>query len=82
MNVNAFLQKDYENEPLSGPKKTNPIQTQFLQKAKIACRKIRPHPQSRRQKEYLALRDLNVYPCMQKVMGADYEEDGLPAVGN
>jgi len=29
MNVNAFLQKDYENEPPSGPKKTNPIQTQF-----------------------------------------------------
>ena len=28
MNVNAFLQKDYENEPPSGPKKTNPIQTQ------------------------------------------------------
>jgi hypothetical protein len=25
MNVNAFLQKDYENEPPSGPKK----QTQF-----------------------------------------------------
>ncbi|HUU20522.1 MAG TPA: hypothetical protein VMW72_25460 [Sedimentisphaerales bacterium] len=25
MNVNAFLQKDYENEPPSGPKKTNPI---------------------------------------------------------
>ncbi len=29
MNVNAFSQKDYENEPPSGPKKTNPIQTQF-----------------------------------------------------
>jgi len=32
MNVNAFLQKDYENEPPSSPKnkaKTNPIQTQF-----------------------------------------------------
>jgi len=24
MDVNAFLQKDYENEPPSGPKKTNP----------------------------------------------------------
>jgi len=24
MNVNAFLQKDYENEQPSGPKKTNP----------------------------------------------------------
>jgi len=29
MNVNAFLQKDYENEPPSSPKKTNPKQTQF-----------------------------------------------------
>jgi len=29
MNVNSLLQKDYENEPPSGPKKTNPIQTQF-----------------------------------------------------
>jgi hypothetical protein len=24
MNANAFLQKDYENEPPAGPKKTNP----------------------------------------------------------
>ncbi len=24
MNVNAFSQKDYENEPPSGPEKTNP----------------------------------------------------------
>jgi hypothetical protein len=29
MNVNTFLQKDYENEPPSGPKKTNPKQSQF-----------------------------------------------------
>ncbi len=29
MNVNAFLQKDYENETTLRPKKTNPIQTQF-----------------------------------------------------
>jgi len=28
MNANAFSQKDYENKPPSGPKKTNPIQTQ------------------------------------------------------
>ena len=34
MNVNAFLQKDYENEPPSGLEKTNPIQTQFLQRPK------------------------------------------------
>ncbi len=40
MNVNAFLQKDYENEPLSGPKKTNPKQTQFPKcqnERKIGC---------------------------------------------
>jgi len=30
MNVNAFLQKDYENKTAYRPKKTNPIQTQFL----------------------------------------------------
>ena len=30
MNVNAFSQKDYENESPSDSKKTNPIQTQFL----------------------------------------------------
>jgi len=29
MNVNAFLQKDYENEPTSGPKKTNPNKPNF-----------------------------------------------------
>ncbi len=47
MNVNAFLQKDYENETAFRPKKTNPIQTQFTKgqnELKIACRKIRPHP--------------------------------------
>ncbi len=30
MNVNAFLQKDYENEPPSGPKKTNPNKPNFF----------------------------------------------------
>ncbi len=34
MNVNAFLQKDYENEPPSGSKKTNPIKANF-RKAKM-----------------------------------------------
>jgi hypothetical protein len=42
MNVNAFLQKDYENKTAFRPKKTNPtcselvepIQTQFLQRPK------------------------------------------------
>ncbi len=46
MNVNAFLQKDYENEPPSGPKKTNPIKANFFKvqnELKIACQKIWPH---------------------------------------
>ncbi len=29
MNVNLYIIEDYENKPLSGPKKTNPKQTQF-----------------------------------------------------
>ncbi len=29
MNVNLYVIEDYENEPPSGPKKTNPIQSQF-----------------------------------------------------
>jgi len=29
MNANAFLQKDYENEPPSGSKKTNPNKANF-----------------------------------------------------
>ena len=33
MNVNLYVIEDYENEPPSGSKKTNPIQTQFLEKA-------------------------------------------------
>jgi hypothetical protein len=32
MNINAFLQKDYENETSFRPKKTNPIQSQFQYK--------------------------------------------------
>jgi len=32
MNVNTFLQKDYENETAFRPKKTNPKQTQFQYK--------------------------------------------------
>ncbi len=43
MNVNLYVIEDYENEPPSGPKKqtqTKPISS----KAKIACRKIWPHP--------------------------------------
>jgi len=48
---NAFLQKDYENETAFRPKKNKPNSNPILsavggfRKAKIACRKIRPHPQ-------------------------------------
>jgi len=35
MNVNAFLQKDYENEPPSGPKKTNPNKPNFKPDARL-----------------------------------------------
>jgi len=46
MNVNAFLQKDYENEPPSGSKKTKPNKPNFFKgqnELKIACRKIWPY---------------------------------------
>ncbi len=42
MNVNLTLTKDYRKNDCLASQKTNPIQTQF-RKAKIACRKIRPH---------------------------------------
>ncbi len=42
MNVNAFLQKDYENELPSGPKKTNPNKPNFSYpqrgKTEVRCR--------------------------------------------
>jgi len=34
MNVNLYVIEDYENETAFRPKKTNPIQTQFLQRLK------------------------------------------------
>jgi len=34
MSANVYVIEDYENEPPSGPKKTNPIQTQFLKRPK------------------------------------------------
>ncbi len=39
MNANIFITKDYENEPPSGPKKTNPKQSQFLQRPKSLAKK-------------------------------------------
>ncbi len=73
-------------KPPSGPKKQTqfkacPERIEFTlsviegngpisSQTKIACQKIRPHPQSRRQKEYLALRDLNVYPWYAKSHGS------------
>jgi hypothetical protein len=47
MNVNAFLQKDYENETAVRPQKNKPNQSQFPKvqnKLKIACQKIWPQP--------------------------------------
>jgi len=47
MNVNLYVIEDYENEPPSGPKKTNPKQTQSPKgqnELKIAYQKIWPHP--------------------------------------
>jgi len=38
MNVNAFLQKDYENEPPSGPKKTNPNKPNLVRRRRIQKR--------------------------------------------
>jgi len=37
MNVNLYVIEDYENEPPSGLKKTNPIQTQFKPKQSQFC---------------------------------------------
>jgi hypothetical protein len=42
MNVNVYVIEDYENEPPSGPKKTNPKQTQFTKGQNE--QKIQPHP--------------------------------------
>jgi len=47
MSANLYVIEDYENETTFRPKKTKPIQSQFPKgqnKQKIACRKIRPHP--------------------------------------
>jgi hypothetical protein len=43
MSANVYVIVDYENEPPTGPEKTNPIQTQFPKsqnELKIACRKF------------------------------------------
>jgi len=39
MNANIFIAKDYENETAFRPKKTNPKQTQFLQRPKLLAGK-------------------------------------------
>ena len=42
MNVNAFSQKDYENEPASGPKKTNPNKANLRKnECKLLCCKCK-----------------------------------------
>ena len=42
MNVNLYVIEDYENETTFRPKKTNPIQTQFLQSPKSLAGKSGP----------------------------------------
>jgi len=51
MNANLYVIEDYENEPPSGPKKTNPNKPNLVRRRripkgqneqKIACRKIQP----------------------------------------
>jgi len=39
MNANTFLQKDYDNVTAHRTKKTNPKQTQFLQRPKSLAKK-------------------------------------------
>ncbi len=49
MNVNLYIIEDYKNEPPSGPKKTNPKQTQFLQRPKSVsnkCGRTQEYPKS------------------------------------
>ena len=52
MNANVYVIEDYENEtafrPQKNKPKTNPILSAvggFQNELKIACQKIRPHPQ-------------------------------------
>jgi len=54
MNVNLYVIEDYENEPPSGPKKTNPIQTQFLQ------RKNKPKTKPISSKAKMNLKSLSI----------------------
>ncbi len=56
MNVNAFLQKDYENETAFRPQKnkpnSNPIKANFFKgqnELKIACQKIWPFQQTKKK---------------------------------
>ena len=44
MSANLYVIEDYENETAFRPKKTNPNKPN-IRKAKIACKKIRPHLQ-------------------------------------
>jgi len=59
MNVNAFLQKDYENETAFRPKKTNPIKANFKRGVHATLRSINATKHelmdSRNYKKYLTL---------------------------
>jgi hypothetical protein len=41
MNANIFITKDYENEPPSGPKKTNPNKPKFQTLFPLTARPVR-----------------------------------------
>jgi len=43
-NATLFTAKDYENETAFRPQKNKPKTKPISSKAKIVCRKIRPHP--------------------------------------
>ncbi len=62
LNFNKVLKKKrLFSRPKNKPN-SNPISPKGQNELKIACQKIRPHPHSHRQKEYLALRYRTVYP--------------------
>ena len=59
MNVNLTLTKDYKKNDCLAAQKTNPIQTQFLQRPKSLAKKSGHHP-------IFAVADFFVVNCLQK----------------
>jgi len=63
MNANVYVIEDYENETAFRLQKNKPNQSQFPKgqnERKIACRKIRPHPNQTTQVLSLTL---SLSPC-------------------